>query len=134
MKITQITATNIPLLRARVNEILKPLAEEYGLKIAAGNASYSDENVTFKLSLATVSEDGIVQTQSAVDLKRYAYRHGLGEDALGKTFSWLGKTLTITGYKPRSRKYPILVKCKEDGTTYKYPLQTVKSALELAAK
>ena len=43
---------------------------------------------------------------------------------LGQEFQRSGKTFTIVGLKPRSKKYPILAKCS-DGKTYKLPVDLV---------
>lgn len=43
---------------------------------------------------------------------------------LGDEFKYDGKTYTIVGLKPRSKRYPILAKCS-DGKTYKLTVELV---------
>jgi len=105
--------------------------EEIGQKIkfSVGNASFSGNSVTFKVEGATMGEDGQVNNKAADDFRRYANLWGLSPDDLGREISVNGKTMTIVGGKPRSKKYPILAENMGNGKIYKLSAWTVKAAL-----
>lgn len=112
------------------NELLglEQVGKEEGFTIRLGNATYSNSNVTFKLELSTVNEDGSVNTKEATDFKNYASMYGLNPNDLGRTFEHIGDVYTVVGCKPRSRKFPILCK-NSQGKVYKFNEATIKMYL-----
>lgn len=111
-------------LRPQIEAALQDLAEKEQLSISLGSARFTSDNVTFKLELSTVNNDGTVNTKEGEDFKFYASRYGLKPEALGATFRHAGDVYTIKGCKPRSHKYPILG-VNSNGKTYKFHSSTV---------
>lgn len=121
-------------VRERLTQSLEQTAKVMGVAIKVGRATFSDNNITFKVEVAAIGEDGEVQSREAENFKLYAYRYGLKPEDLGKTFQYGRREYTIVGCSPRSYRFPILVK-REDGVTVKVPGDTVKFALaQLQAK
>jgi len=127
--ITRIDRPTCRLLRERINESLQTLADELGVEIEAGNASYSGANATFKLLISTKNTDGTVNSKEAENFKVYAYRWGLSPDDLYKTFDSKGETYKITGASPRASRYPILAERVSDSREFKFPADIIKRLL-----
>lgn len=116
------------VLRNEIDQALQQVADKYGINIKAGNATFTDNNITFKLQLSTIGDNGLTMTKEAEDFKRYAFEHGLSADKLFAEFTIGHKTYTLLGYKPRSTRYPFIAKCHSTGQTYKLPEHSVKRA------
>lgn len=116
------------LLRSEINAALKAVGEKHGVLVEAGNASFSDDFVNFKLRVSAKAEDGSVVSQEATDFKRFASLYGFFADDLGKEYSVRGKSYAIAGLKNRSRTMPIIGRAK-DGKLYKFTVESVLRAL-----
>jgi hypothetical protein len=127
------TRQDVKALRIKLDTVLAEFAEKEGLgEVSAGHASFSGNNITFKLNISAKDEDGNVITKEAEDFRFCAYRYGLQPDDLGKTFKRAGETYEIVGCKPRAHKYPILAKSMRNGKVYKFPADTVKHGLSVS--
>lgn len=115
-------------MRQEINAALKAIADKYDVTILAGNASYNDQMVQFKLTCTTKGENGEVETKEAKDFKAYALMYGFQKDDLGKVFSNGPDQYKITGLKPRSRNCII---AQRVGTSqgYKFDPDAVKRML-----
>lgn len=122
--IKQIDKEFLRCLRSEINEALEPIAEKYGIKFDAGNASFSQFNATIKLEIAT-AQNGDFVTKEAQSFLTYAELLGLSKDFLNKEFSYFGTKYILTGYSPRSTKYPFIVTKVLDGGSYKLPKNAV---------
>ena len=122
-KVTSFNRQNIRQINSELEAALKQVAEKYGLEVKLGNTRFSVDNFTTKVQVATVGEGGITMSKEATDFNRYKTILGINME-LGQEFQRSGKTFTIVGLKPRSKKYPILAKCS-DGKTYKLPVDLV---------
>lgn len=124
----RIQVKEIDPIRQEINAALQTVATKYGITIKAGNASYNDESVQFKLVCTTMGENGEVETKEAKDFKAYAPMYGLQREDLGKEFTSGRDRFMITGLKPRSRNCII---AKKLGTTqsYKFDPENVKRFL-----
>ena len=122
-KVTSFNRQNIRQINSELEAALKQVAEKYGLEVKLGNTRFTGDNFTTKVQVATVGEGGITMSKEATDFNRYKTILGINMD-LGQEFQRSGKTFTIVGLKPRSKKYPILAKCS-DGKTYKLPVDLV---------
>lgn len=130
MKITRFTREHCKSLREEIDQALSELASKHGINIKTGSATFSDSNVTFKLELATLAQNGTVMTKEAEALKLYATIIGLPSDALGKQFMSQGKMFELIGYKPKATKYPLIAKCLLTGQKYKFTTDSVKRNLQ----
>jgi len=122
-KVTSFNRQNIRQINSELEAALKQVAEKYGLEVKLGNTRFTGDNFTTKVQVATVGEGGITMSKEATDFNRYKTILGINME-LGQEFQRSGKTFTIVGLKPRSKKYPILAKCS-DGKTYKLPVDLV---------
>jgi len=55
--IKKLDKENLPILRSEIDIALQPIADKYGIKLSAGNVSFSEFSATFKLEVAT-AQDG----------------------------------------------------------------------------
>ena len=122
-KVTSFDRQNIRQINSEIESAIKSIAEKYGLEVKLGSTRFTNSNFTTKLQVATVGEGGITMSKEATDFNRYKTILGINME-LGQEFQRSGKTFTIVGLKPRSKKYPILAKCS-DGKTYKLPVDLV---------
>lgn len=122
--IKQIDRTNLKLLREQINQALVQVGNRHGIKLTAGNASFSDFNAAFKLEVQTI-QDGNVISKDAQTFLDYAQLLGLSKDMLNQEFETMGRVYKLTGYKPRSTKYPFIA--ERDGKSYKLPSYAVKA-------
>lgn len=118
-------------LRQDINVALQSVAEKYGISIKAGNASYNDESVQFKLVCTTMGENGQVETKEAKDFKVYASMYGLNKEDLGKEFTAGRDKFQITGLKPRSRNC-IIAKKLGTSQSYKFDPESVQRYLSIS--
>lgn len=110
-------------LRPRLEEALEVLAEETGLVITVGSASYSDIGVTFKVSL---TEEVAGSEGMPADFQRNARVYGFDPEKLWQMdFGSRGETFTVVGINTRRRKYPISAIRKRDGASFKFPASTI---------
>ena len=122
MKIKQLDAQTLDIVRAKMEEALATL-EEIGIHAQTGRISYQDQNATVKVEISVLGDGGEVVDKEALDYDRYRDLHDLPER--GSTFTVRGSTYTITGFKPRSRKYPVIA-TRADGKRYKFRLDDVQ--------
>ena len=124
MTINQLDTQTLKIVRAKMDEALGAL-EELGIHARTGHISYQDQNATVKVEISVLGEGGEVVTKQASDYDHNREWHGLPER--GTEFRYRGTTYTIAGFKPRSRKYPVLA-TKADGRTFKFAIDAVKRA------
>ena len=122
--IKQIDKQVLRSLRSEIKTAKEPLAEKYGIKFDAGNATFSEFNATIKLEIAT-SKDGDFVTKEGQDFLNYAELLGLSKDMLNKEFTYFGTAYILNGYSPRSSKFPFIAEKVEDGRSYKLPKDAV---------
>jgi hypothetical protein len=87
----------------------------------------------YQFLIKEIGKDGGELTAAGKDFINYASMYGLEPSDLGKEFKSRGKTYRITGFKPRSHKYPILAVNVRTGKAFKFMVEDVKGKLKLAA-
>ena len=113
---------NLAIVRARMDEALKGLAE-IGVSATASRITYSGKTATVKVEIAIINEDGTVASKAAQDYRLYQEMRDLPD--LGTTFRSGGRTYRISGFAPRSTRFPVLAE-RDDGKTFKFPVSTVQ--------
>lgn len=110
--------------RARCREIrealdgnLQPLSKRLGLAIRVGSATFTSNNIRFKLEVFANGEAGSPEADA---FRIYCSRYGLQPEDLNKPFNWGGKQYVLTGCKPRSTRFPLLGR-SPDGKVFKFP-------------
>jgi len=130
-KIKEIDRASCKRLRVEMDKVLIPLGKKLGVDISTGNASYSAENASFKVKVATLGADGTVRDEEAEAFKKNAFMFGLKPEMLNTTFkSFAGDTFEIVGLATRSRKYPVLAKNILSGKTFKFPVEQIKQHIK----
>ena len=109
-------------MRAKMQEALAIL-EDVGIHAEVGNMSYEDQRATVKVEISVIREGGEVVTKEQADYDSYKELHDLPER--GTQFTRQGITYTITGFKPRSRKYPV-IGTAPDGKRFKFAMNVVR--------
>lgn len=122
-KIQQFDRQSLRALRVDLDQAMATIASKYGIELSAGNISFTSETATIKVA-AGVIKNGTVVTKEAKDFDRYKGLVGLGSLNVGDTIQLQGKEYTISGYKPRSKKSPVLV--TRNGKSYKVSVEMVK--------
>lgn len=120
-------------IRHQLQEALQNIELDEGVTLKLGNASYSANNITFKLDVSVPNENGETISKEGEDFKVYAHRFGMTPENLGSEFNdhEMG-VCKIIGCKPRSHKYPILVETTR-GKIYKFPADRVVRGLNAVA-
>ena len=112
--------------RKESEKALQELAEKYNVNIIAGKIKYTEDSFNLDLQVAKKEIDGKSFEQS--EFEKNCFMYGLSPKDYKKEISYGGNSYTITGFKPRSTKYPILAK-RDDGKVYKLPLEIVRTLL-----
>ncbi len=115
----------IKALRIKIENALQELAKTESLQITVGRATFSSNNVTFKLECAEINS-GIPQTKTKTDFDSYCVLYNLKPTDMGKLFTFMGNKYELVGCKPQSPKFPILGKRVTDGKVFKFPVNNVK--------
>ena len=116
---------NLKALRAELDALHAALEKKYGIELKVGNASYSDNEVTFKLKANTKSANGTVVTKEALNWPLYADLNGVGHFSVGDKVNLNGSIYEITGWNTRARKSPVMIKDTNTGASYKCPASTI---------
>ncbi len=127
MTISQFNKPTIRQIRPKLAAALKDLADNHGINIDVGNASFDKSSCTFKLVLSTRDESGLAQTPEVMEFKRSAELVGLKSDDLGRRFRSNGRIFEITGMSLNARRYPIMAKRVTDGKVYKFHQDSVRN-------
>ena len=106
-EITTFNKSNLQSLRIEIDNALKSVEDQFGIKLHAGNASFSGNEVTFKLKGNTIGEGGTVITREATNWNRHRGLHGMDHLSVGDQITIQGKAYTLTGFNTRARKAPV---------------------------
>jgi len=112
--INQFTRNEVKNLRDEINSALSSIEEKYGIKIATGNATFSNTECNFKLKLNTKTSDGTIQTQESRNWDFYKSRTNCSHLSVGDRIKIQGADYILTGYNTRARKAPIQFKDRFD--------------------
>ena len=131
MAIKQFDRKNLKALRQDMNAALKAIEAQYGIQINVGNASFSDNEVTFKTKCNTIGEGGKAQTKEANQWKLYAELNGVGQFSVGDRVTIQGQVFTIEGWNTRAKKSPVMIKDVATGKSYKCPKNVLVGKLPM---
>jgi hypothetical protein len=129
MSLTKFDKETIRKLRVEMDEVLKTLADKYGIQIKAGNATFSENLVTLKVD-CSILKDGKAVTKEAEAFLAYAKIIGLDPSDLGREFSLNNKTYKVLGFQPRKEKFPMICEDTKSGKMYRLPEDSVVAALK----
>jgi hypothetical protein len=103
------------------------------MEFRVGNATFTESNVTFKIEVALVGENGEVKSKEAESFKKFAVVYGLKEEDFGKSFKSNGHTYKICGLKTKSGKYPVIAE-RDNGRRFKFGAEYVKLMLSVGGE
>ena len=115
-------------MRPAIEAALKGVEAQFGVKVQVGKASYTPNNVVFKIEFAELV-DGQAVSRDVEDFKQMATLYGLKPDDLGKPFMFRNEGYTVCGLAPKRRKAPILGKRGHDGKVFCFPADEVRLLL-----
>jgi hypothetical protein len=120
----------LQILREDLQAALKVVSDKHGIQIEVGRATFTPKNATFKVEIATVSEDGTANTQEATNFIQFCSLYDLKPEHLGAEFTFRGDRYKVAGLASgRSHKFPILADRIPDGKTFKFPAESVVRGL-----
>ena len=132
-KITQFDRTSLRALRVDLDSAMATIASKYGIELSAGNISFTSETATIKVAAGIIGSNGRAVTPEAKAFDQYKGLVGLGALNVGDTIVIQGADYTISGYKPRSKKSPVVVNKVSNGSSYKVSVDMVKRYNALTA-
>jgi hypothetical protein len=95
-----------------LNDIMTAITERYGLAVEVGNMSYQHDEVSVKLNFRLLSAGNVLEA----DYDMFKALYGLPD--LFQTVIINNEEMKIIGYKPKKRKYPVIVE-NQNGKRYK---------------
>jgi hypothetical protein len=120
----------LKMVRDRITQVLGPLGEELGLRLALGTGTFSSNSATFLMSASTLDDDGVPQTNERKTFKESAHLYGLKATDLGRQFRMGLHKFSISGLKPRTAA-PILA-TRDDGIVFTFNRDTINELLNVA--
>ena len=126
--IKQLNKPTVQYIRKRLQTVIEPLAKELGIVIDLGHCTFQASHCRFQLKVAVIDSDGKPMTEDADAFRRNAKLFGFEPDDLGKEFVFQGQSYTICGFRPKSRKYPVIARAG-NGKDYKFACRSVLEAL-----
>jgi len=124
-KLTEFNRNTIKALRVEMDQALQSISKKYGIEIETGNASFSGNEVTFKVKANTVGSDGAAITKEAKQFELEKGIHGLGHLKIGDTIYIQGNPYILNGLNSRARKAPI--QFSNSKGSYKCSMQMLKA-------
>lgn len=107
-------------LRTEINEALRAVAQRHGVTIEAGNASFDDTFIRFKLE---VKAPGAADADLAKAADRLAMSGA--RFTVGDRFDYGQRQFTVKGYNPR-RKKSVVAFDLGNGKDYVFPFAVVQ--------
>lgn len=124
-KISSFDRTNLRQIRAAIASKLAEVEAEFGISLNDGNIRFSDNKFSMRIEATTGDGTDAAQEQ----WNAYAWKYGLKDSDFGREFSTRSGTYTISGIKPRGKKFPITGTRVSDGASFKFTADSVKRAL-----
>lgn len=118
-----ITKTMLKGFRVDFKEAVSNLESKYGIRVELNTIRYGESYFKVTLTATEVSEDGIKKVDTS-EFDIYKQLLGLNGNIGDSYINEIGKRFTIVELKPRSRKYPVIVK-DESGKQWKISVSTV---------
>jgi hypothetical protein len=126
-----ITKQKIQTVQEKIKQAIAKIEQEEQVSIKFGNRSYNNSMYSTKMTVTTTAQDN--STVQAVDSvnTRMSQSYGFTENIIGKKFMSTSGELTISEFKTRNRKYPIIT-TSEDGRSFKHTVEQIKLRLRIA--
>lgn len=116
-------------IQDKIKLAIAKIEKEENVEISFGTRNYDSSKYTTKMTVKTTAKDTkTVKAVSDVNTQLSA-NYGFSENIVGKSFVSNGNTYTITEFKTRNRKYPIIATSTANGRNYKFTTNQVKTQL-----
>tara|TARA_B100000424_G_scaffold130850_1_gene99227 strand:- start:418 stop:846 length:429 start_codon:yes stop_codon:yes gene_type:complete len=122
-KIESFDKNNLTEMRIAINEALARVSENYNVDFKIGRISYESLGFSAKIDASLVI-DGKTHTKESRDFLSLAEMYGC-EFPLGFKFDYNGVDYIVDGFKPRSRKFPVLATNQDTKASYKFPIDSI---------
>lgn len=103
-KIAKFDRATCSLVNARIAEALMGISAELGVSIRPVGGTFATNHYVVKLEIATISDDGAVQSRDADAFRHHAGIYGLSPNDLGRSFRSGGRDFVITGLRSRGKR------------------------------
>jgi len=117
--------TNLATLRAEIEDALGKVGARHGLEFDLGNCKYDGSGKRCHFVKAIFSQIG--ESEAADDWSFYSRMVGLEHVDLGAQFQSRGETFSVSGYRSRATKRPVLCTREKDGKSFAFTTDTIKS-------
>ena len=127
-RITQFNKLVLRNLRPVLEDAIAQVGRDFGFTAEVGNASFSANEVTFKLRLTLNDASGRPIDMDAEHYKQNCRLIGLPAELLDREFEFNGKRYALKGMDLNSRKYPLLGIPLRTGRVYQFEVSAIKRA------
>lgn len=129
IRIEQFGKEEILLLRTEIQNALDDIKLKYQLsELELGSISYRRSTFTAKINgAAKIDQENDFEMS---EVKFFALRHGLPLNIIGCGFMLNGAIYNISSIEFKNRKFPIIAKCKEHDSSFKFTVSHIKDLLE----
>lgn len=122
----EFTSAACRTLRKDLESVLEVLEDQHNIKIDIGKMSYG-QTIGAKLTVSLPDADGNTFSVDETAYNKVSTQqlttNGIKYwKKLGDFFGWQNETYKVVGWKPYSRKYPLLG-INKHGKTYKFPAE-----------
>ena len=103
------TKSQVEQIRIEITEAMNKVLNKHGAIAEIGRISYG-ETISSKFTIAKTAKNEhgeYINSKEAMEFKKRATSMGLKENVLNEKCHYEGNVYIVTGYKSRSRKYPI---------------------------
>lgn len=133
-KITKFTPATLDRVQADIVKALKEVCDKHGIGYKKGGARYSDTTAKFSIELLATAEEGAVNADKIL-FEKYASRKGLNPEAFGVEFEATdGNLYTVSGIKPKGKKYSLLAVAKSNNQQYGMPLDMLPAKIKFGGQ
>ncbi len=117
MKYTNFNKQNIKQAREDFQTALNAVGEKFGCKIKLGNIGYLDHEIKSKVTITvnTPEAQNALAAKAVVRIPSFV--------PIGKRITLQGVEYIVSGWKPRSHKFPVQVKRVRDNRGFKITRQ-----------
>ena len=108
--ITSFNSQTCKTLRTQIENALKQLELESGVRFTVGNMRYDNEEVKITFTARLGSMPKMTKVEEAKNnFGSICYAYGMKPEHLGSRFDFQNKTFEITGINSRATKNPIVI-------------------------
>lgn len=120
-----ITREKIRTVQDKIKMAIAQIEREEEVSISFGSRSFNNSMYSTKMTVKTIAKDESTMVAVGNVNSRMSQSYGFEGNIIGKTFVSNGSTHTITEFKTRNRKYPIITQ-SSNGGSYKHTVEQIK--------